>query len=303
MISRQRSSQANLRREAAPYGSLQIDEVRASLRAYYRAEKDAAVLYPFTWNSLRERIAEDTGVTMDADTLRQFALEAVSRGRPRGISRKYLRAIEDFLSDPDIGVLSFDEQKPALQPAPQSRLAPEPAAPHRLALELIEFLRHGEHSEVIPPPSNLQGVYRALDYNDEDITRFQISLKLTPDGQAISVEETAESFDPSQRHNVQTWGRADPVATIRKQSAGFAILTPEDNVLFFMKQTPYPCNHYYMTMALDINFRSLRRVNELVLLRHDYPLEIAKDDDLHDRHMQARTFATNRVLLFVRNFE
>ena len=60
-------------------------------------------------------------------------------------------------------------------------------------------------------------------------------------------------------------------ATIRY--AGWAILTPEDNLIFFLKNARNGRNRYYFTMASDLSHDD-EKLSQLYLLDHDYPIEM-----------------------------
>jgi hypothetical protein len=243
------------------YGARQLDLIRSRLRAYFRAEKERLALYGFSWADLAERIHVYTKVRMDDDSLRQFAEGQVSRGRIRGTSPQNLKAIVDLLTHPDINALSLDELK-------------EPDIPYRFARQFMEFLTHDEHSDLVLPPPALQGAYRAVGRSDEEISDVQLVVTLSGDGQLVNLTETAEIFLNPNGMDLADWSPEERKRNFKKrsESRGWGVVTPEDNLLGFMKRvSQYGSNHYYATMGGIPDFSDEKPVERLALLEYDYP--------------------------------
>jgi hypothetical protein len=261
MKPRQRSSRADRRRGSELYSAPQIDQIRVKLRAYYRAEKETEVLYGFTWKHLAERIFVYVEVGMDDDTLRQFAEGQVSRGRIRRPAPKNLKAIVDFLTHPDINALSPEELK-------------EPDTPYRFARQLMEFLRPDEHSDLVMPPPALAGTYRAVRRSDKEISDVQLTVTISGDGHLVRMTEMAEIFVNPDVSDPADWSPHERKRHFKKrsESRGWGIVTPEDNLLGFMKRvSQYGANHYYATMGGIPDFADQSPVERLALLEYDYP--------------------------------
>ncbi len=83
--------------------------------------------------------------------------------------------------------------------------------------------------------------------------------------------------------------------------AGWAILTPENNLLMFLKKEHNEENSYYLTVAAE-NWHALQEPTKaLALLRHHYPLETDSGEPLEPKRMPAIAEAIgNSITLFMR---
>ena len=198
---------------------------------------------------------------MGAEVLRQF-VEGVSRkdpSRSRVPSPENLDAIIAFLTHPDIDALSAKELE-------------EDAFAWQACVRLQQFLRQEFDTEPPRPPQGLQGTYRAV--SDAGGIRSDILLRLQvrPDDGAIMVRESGDLYE----------GGGDGTLDKRhhrahREALGFSVLTPEDSLLFFLKELPYGRNHYWV-LAAEAPLWADAPPARLILLRHDYPPELGETD-------------------------
>lgn len=248
----------------------QLMLARDALRAYYRYERDHEGL-SFTWRDVREAIAVHTGVEIGTDLkngaerLRQF-VEGVG-GRGQTDSRKYpvpkpeaLEAIVAFLTHEDVQLLTesdLHEHTTAIQ------------AP----LRLTEYLKRRSDKEPRQPLESLEGHFRfaAID-NDEVIVR-DLVIQRALEGGILQVFETVDFYDDQTDFDLESLSPAQQREQRFKRDhyGGWAILTPEFGLLFFLKEEHTGINRYYITLASDLTPAQKKPVSALILLQHDYP--------------------------------
>ena len=166
------------------YSAAQIYLIRQRLRAYYEMKK-AQVGPSFNWNSVAELLhlvieeiegTEETELRIKGERLRQIATGQISRGAPSGTTDENLDLIVRFLTHPDIGSLTLEDLN-------------EPDLPYQFALQLMEFLRHDEHSDLALPPGNLKGRYRAVVRSGGEISDIRVDIIISRDGNLVHVNE------------------------------------------------------------------------------------------------------------------
>jgi hypothetical protein len=221
---------------------------------------------------------------MDDEVLRQFVRRIKRRGVPRIPSDENLAAIALFLMHRDIEMLLEKELE-------------EPEVPHSFVNFLLKFLRNDEHSAILPPPRILSGVFRGR-YPSEDGSPYRwvnLTLDITEGDYIIRLSETSEIYATPLLFNKR-------VVESRQPSEGWAILTPEDNLLMFMKQKPYGHNYYYFTVALHPSVWSDTSAEQLALFRHAYPAECDPKEKSFEELMTETGRETAFILLRKREY-
>ena len=265
------------------YTAPQRERIRAALRAFFYAEKAAQTDYRFTWKDVEEAIFLYTNVKIDADSLNQFAEGQVSRDKVRGLSPKNLQAVVDFLTDPHINALSLEDLK-------------EPAIPYHFALQLMEALRHHERSRPTLPPSGLKGTYRAIVRADGKISDIRLTVTISTDGNLVHLDEEADIYRNTGVKDPADWSTYERKLNYERlfEGRGWGLLTPEHNLLGFMKHKvidEYRDNYFYATMGVIPDFSEAtpiesegmpveRPIEHLALLAYDdhYGLEDEWED-------------------------
>ena len=215
-------------------------------------------------------------VRLYAERLRQF-VEGYTG--PDGV-RKYpepqpalLDAIVKFATDENNGLLTADELK---------EFRPDWQAPHRL----LEYLDHKLDAARILPPVWLEGAYQGERSTEKALVVSELTLQRASKEGLIQAVQVDEFYDPSlntvrgMKRDARDKARTKP----RKQYGGWAVLTPEDTLLLFMKDALYLRNHYYFTLASDLSRASEKPVERLTCLYHDYALE-TEDDALREANI------------------
>lgn len=277
------SSRAKKVSPGGPYSDRQLDIIGAALWAHF----DYAELPDgkgMSWNSIAEAIGEYTGVTMGYEVLRRFAKrhgknndqDAQKSSRKTYMQAtsnpENIQAIIDYLSHPDIKALFLEELEK------EERIDLQPA------LRLMDYLRQDIDTSYSAPLC-WDGKFRT-EFKDEDRrTVIELDLDLRMNDGVILVTERRVIFGEE--------------GDARRESRGWAIVTPEDNILFFMKDGPFRRNHYW-SMAGDLVTYQFER-DRLALLYQDYPPEVGGDTLTSENAMEAlQDHAEGNVFLFER---
>jgi hypothetical protein len=244
------------------YTAPQIELLRTKLRAYFWAEK-AIFGDDFSWSALNVRVALYTGVTVLGDTLRQFAERQMSRGKPRPVGIDILDAIVSLLTHTSINALNIEELK-------------EPEIPYHFALQLMEFLRYQDRRRPTVPPSELEGTYRAIVRSDGKISDVRLTVIISTDGHLVHLAEEADIYRDTPIKDFVDWSPHERKLYHDKfsESRGWGVLTPEDNLLGFMKRKvrkEYRDNHFYATMGVIPDFSDKADIEHLALLAYADP--------------------------------
>jgi hypothetical protein len=267
------------------YEAPQIELLRTKLRAYFWAEK-AIFGDDFAWPDLNVRVALYTGVTVQGDTLRQFAERQLDRGKPRSVGTDILDAIVSFLTHTSIKALNIEELK-------------APAIPYHFALQLMDALKYSERRRPTVPPSGLAGSYRALVHANGKISDIRLTILRSLDGNLVHLTEEADIYRDTPFKDFREWSVHERKLYHDKftKSRGWGLLTPEDNLLGFLKrrvrtEAEYRDNHFYATMGVIPDFSEAtpiekegtkieRPIKHLALLAYDVPY--GKEDEIEDK--------------------
>ncbi len=228
---------------------------------------------------MREAIVEYTGVAIGtnarngAERLRQFVDGLRRTKAPYG--RKFplpkpaaLEAIVAFVTHEELNLLTVDELN-GYVPQFQS------------LLRWLEYLNDGSETARLIPPENLQGLYKISGFRNSLHFIRKLRLRKSETQGLIHVAETEDRYgEGSDGKKFDKWTKLErrKVHKSRERHGGWAILTPEDNLLFFMKNEENARNRYYMTMAADVGLWSGAPHNQLVVLQHDYPFELEQGE-------------------------
>lgn len=272
------------------YSDWQLNRLRDSLRAYHRYERSHDGEY-FTWKDVSEAINEYTGVKVPPERLRQFVEGVNSKdgGRKFPVPQdKSVEGIARFVTDEELCLISEDELK---------EFMPEKQA----AFRLLEYLDQKVGAERIVPTEKIQGLYFAINKSEKEdqFIRRDLTLQRPTDDGLMQVVETEERFDL--KASSKRGARVRPNSCIKH--GGWAILTPEDNLLFFLKNELHGRNRYYFTMASDLIHWEEGPMTRLVLLRHDFPVELREIDVKGKAPLDVSSVAISQMLNNVLVFE
>ncbi|MET0105783.1 MAG: hypothetical protein ABW072_11690 [Sedimenticola sp.] len=271
------------------YSDWQLNRIRDALRAfrqyshvddpsYYEhydekgKRKRASLVKSFTWADVREAIAVATGVEIGVDMkkgaerLRQF-VEGINDKENPGqkkfpvLKAEWLAAAVEFVTDKDKELLSEGELE-------------EQAVDVHAALRLSEYLGPSRRDKVDQvQPIRLAGIYRNRKLEREEFAVRELTLHNSSEEGLVQAVVTEAFYSPDAEQLYAEWSRQqrqDEQYTHFKYS-GWALITPEANLLFFLKEASYQGNRYYVTVASDFD----RLVNEpaqlLALFLNDKP--------------------------------
>lgn len=202
------------------HNDLRLEKIRAALRAY-RAFTRGRSRGSLTWLELSGDIEAYTNVAMGAEVLRQF-VEGVSKkvpARARIPSSENLQAIVAFLTHPEIDALSSKELE-------------EDDFAWQACVRFQQFLRQDFDAEPLRPPAALEGAYRAATETGGARCAVTLRLQVRPEDGTILVRESGDLYEGGERPIPET--RQEKRHKAHREAAGFAVLTPEDGLLFFL---------------------------------------------------------------------
>jgi hypothetical protein len=263
------------------YSDWQLNRLRDALRAYHDyGGKDQGEDY--NWNSVAEGIAEWLDLKdppVSSERLRQFVEGNRSKD---GSMRKFGTLKPESLEH----VIRFAFERRLLIPEELEEPAPEIHAPQRL----LEYLNKGERARVVPSVI-FDGRYTARVVEDRVYREFDLTLHRPHERGLLLVTKSEEAFEKSLLEKASTWNPEERREHCRKRTlyAGWAIFTPEDNMMVFLKEKDNGKNLYQFTLAADW-YAPDTVVERLFLLRHQYPVEMENtnqsDEQILDSIMQ-----------------
>jgi len=275
------------------FSDWQLNRLRDALRAFHKFGRDAVDGRHYNWKDVSEAIFLSAEVEVPPERLRQFVEGVKTPGGGRRLltmQDERLEAIARFATDEDYGLISEAELR-------------EHAPTWHAAQRLLEYLRQEFDTERILPPSTLEGTYRNGRLDDDSYVVRELTLQRASDDGLIQLVQTEDSYD------IIDGGLFDNLSPDEREKArdsrivygGWAILTPEDNLLMFLKKERSGHNCYYLTVAAE-NWHSLQApAAALALLRHDYPIETNEGEPLAPGKLPGISEATgNNIILFSR---
>jgi hypothetical protein len=185
-----------------------------------------------------------------------------------------LEAIAKFATDKDYGLISEAELR-------------EHAPSWHAAQRLLEYLKQDFDAERILPPSTLEGTYRNGRIDEDNYVVRELTLQRASDDgliRLVQIEDSYEILDGMQFDDLSPEQR-EKVRDSRIVYGGWAILTPEDNLLMFLKKERSGHNCYYLTVAAENWHSLLEPATALALLRHDYPIETSEGEPLEPKKL------------------
>lgn len=263
--------------EFVKYSDWQLNRLRDALHAfkYYGRSFDGDY---FNWKDVREAIALETDVEIGADSkkgaerLRQFVEGIKDKDRPGRkkypvLQDEWITAVAQFATGEDNGLLSREELD-------------EHAPGYQAPMRLLEYLDESADAERRIPVEKLQGNFTANQTTDDNYIWVDLTLQRPSEHGLVQVSQMEVYYDPDDIH-VMAEGKH--FLTLRSKGEGpkhksfvvfhgWAILTPEDNLFFFLKNERNGTNRYYFSLGVDLVPWNDAPVTKLVLLRHDFPL-------------------------------
>jgi len=275
------------------FSDWQLNRLRDALRAFHKFGRDAVDGRHYNWKDVSEAIFLSAEVEVPPERLRQFVegVKTPSGGRRLlTMQEDRLDAIAKFATDEDYGLISEAELR-------------EHAPSWHAAQRLLEYLKQDFDTERILPPSALEGTYRNGRLDDDSYVVRELTLQRASDDGLIQLVQTEDSYDIIDGMKFDNFSpeEREKVRDSRIVYGGWAILTPEDNLLMFLKKERSGHNCYYLTVDAE-NWHSLQApAAALALLRHDYPIETTDGEPLAPGKLPGISEATgNNIILFSR---
>jgi hypothetical protein len=275
------------------FSDWQLNRLRDALRAFHKFGRDPVDGRHFNWKDVSEAIFLSAALEVPPERLRQFVegVKTPSGGRRLlTMQEDRLDAIAKFATDEDYGLISEAELR-------------EHTPTWHAAQRLLEYLKQDFDTERILPPSTLEGTYRNGRIDEDNYVVRELTLQRASDDgliRLVQIEDSYEILDGMQFDDFSPEQR-EKVRDSRIVYGGWAILTPEDNLLMFLKKERSGHNCYYLTVAAE-NWHSLQQpAAALALLRHDYPIETHEGEPLEPKKIPGIGEAIgNNITLFSR---
>ncbi|MBI1181523.1 MAG: hypothetical protein GC201_13285 [Alphaproteobacteria bacterium] len=256
------------------YSDWQLNRLRDALRAYHD-HGGRSLKEDFNWNSVAEAIAielDRDDLPVSAERLRQFV--EGNRGKD-GAMRKFGTLKPESLEH----VVAFAMKLRLLVPEELEEPAPSFHAPQRL----LEYLDTRNDRVRVITPVMFDGRYKARVVEQRVVREFDLTLHRSREPGMMPVTHTEEAFDRNLLDKIDGWDPEERRRHCRKRTvyAGWAIFTPEDNVMVFLKEAGNGKNLYQFTLAADW-YAPQTHAGRLFLLRHDYPIQTEAANRIED---------------------
>ena len=267
----------------------QLARLRNAIRAYHNYERSHDGDF-FTWKDVSEAIDEYTGVTVPPERLRQF-VEGVKQKdgsfKHPVPSGERLKAIYDFATDTELNLLSVDELE-------------ERDIGIQVAMRLLDFLDHDLDRrpgyQRVGFPENFEGRYWCVHQEAPFVRHLELQFEKPLDACVAVVHLLERDFDEDNAPDptdIFTAKWPDECES-KARFSGWAILTPEDNIIIFLKEHGVGHNRYYLTLESELNRDNERRKPTFTLLHHDYPKEYVPLTPLNDNSRGVEEFIESR---------
>jgi len=272
------------------YSDWQLNRLRDALRAYHDYEPGHGS-GSFNWKDVSEAISLATDVEVAPERLRQF----VEGNRSKDGARRKFQSMQPESLD---AIVKFLTEEHLLLPAELEEHAP----PWHAAQRLLEYLDQSFDKLRILPPVIFEGTYQARRADERGFAVMELTLQKPSEEGLMQVVKTEEYYPAKAKDEFDKWTveqRREQRRT-RTLFGGWAIFTPEDNIMVFLKQADSGKNMYQFTLAADMSYQPDAAVERLVLLRHDYPVEL--EDTYRDDPEMLRAILreTEKNILFFR---
>jgi hypothetical protein len=271
------------------FSDWQLFRLRNALSAYHDYGEGSSG-DAFNWKDVTEAISLATDVTIPPERLRQF-VDGVNTAEG---TRKYpvpknIDAVAAFATHEEYRLLSEAELH-------------EYAPDRHAALRLREYLHTGLKVRTLPL-SMLEGTYKSKRFEAEDyVVRDLKLLRVSEDGiiQLAMIEDAYDNLTGAQFDDLTPKKRLKARQNQNLYS-GWAIVTPEDNLMFFLKNADDNSNCYYLCLASDLSHSSRSPVTGFALMYYDFLAEVDDGTPLEPKRMPAiATAVGERIWLFER---
>lgn len=240
----------------------QIQLIRDALENYRMYEPDhESGKTPLSWNALRERIMEDTDVKFGKDDLRQFVEgKKKGSGKFRIPEAARMEALVTFLTDPDIAVLSRDD------------LENNDLIKTQFPLYLTTFLKTAATPRPVMPPTSLIGTFEGTTEIENGFRNMRLTLGAAT-GSYLVVNQVDHDYYKTEFDEAKASNNRSQKPRKKAHFIGWAVVTPEDNIIFYMKHAASHENHFWKLVVEEFFWQD-EPLPSFYLQRFDWPYEI-----------------------------
>ncbi len=244
------------------FSTWQIHLIRDALEGYRMFTPDhESGKSPLSWNALRERITVATDVEFGKDDLRQFVEgKKKGSGKFRIPETARMEALVAFLTDPDIAVLSRDD------------LENSDFLKTQLPLYLTTFLKTAATPQPVMPPTSLIGTFEGTAEIENGIRTMRLTLGAAT-GSYLVVNEVDHDFYHTKADASEADSNRSQTPRKTARFIGWAVVTPEDNIIFYMKHAASHENHFWKLVVEEFFWQD-EPLQSFYLQRFDWPYEI-----------------------------
>jgi hypothetical protein len=246
------------------FSDWQLTRLRNALRAYHHHGRGSGGEF-FNWKDVSEAIGLSTEVEVSPERLRQFVEGNRSKD---GALRKFQSMQPESLE----AIVKFVTEENLVLPAELDEHAPSSHAAQRL----LEYLDQSFDRVRLLPPVTFEGTYQARRADERSFVVWELTLQRPSAEGMMQVTKTEERYNAQFKDEYEGWTPEQRRDRRRSRTlyGGWAIFTPEDNVMVFLKEVDNGKNLYQFTLAADLSYAPESAVERLVLLHHDYPIEL-----------------------------
>lgn len=281
------------------YEDWQLQKIRDAILAFQSLNVDSKG-DRYSWSSLAEDITETTGVKIPNERLRKFVMGEPCRASDKEPLKTYhypslnaerLEAVIAFLTNEGSDGYMFSRKDLEIKPSGLSAM-----------VQFAELLNRNLHSTRMTKASNLSGNF-ITDQGLTDIsTVTTLRLRKAKHNglvpfvllkEYVNGIKASESFDQSEKINHSL-----------DRYEGWAVITPEEAIIFLSKNSENDENLIYVTLGIDKASYLSQPVNAFVLLEIDQPedrilvqLDMA---NAYDMLRDAKEAFAQKLLLFKR---
>lgn len=245
----------------------QRDRIRDALRAYHMYGNDLGAK-KHSWADVREAIHEYTGVAIGSsayyggERLRQFVFGVKKRGEIVYSLPQPFEAVVEFVTQPDLKLLTWNDL---------IEVTPSPVA----ALQLTAYFQEFTDMEPTIAVKQLEGHYVGIVQRPDHKAIHHLLLSFNAEHSLLEVSESYDVTDGAGEDAPPGTGPDGPEFISEVVNIGWAVVTPEDSLIFLMKNLATGRNHtYYAVSDIGAWQRQGVGVSPMYFIRHEYGFEL-----------------------------
>jgi hypothetical protein len=272
------------------YSDWQLNRLRNALRAYHQYGRGSQH-ERFNWKDVSEAISLSTEAQVPPERLRQFVEGIRSKD---GARRKFGTMMPESIE----AIVKFLTEEQLMLPEELEEHVP----PTQAALRLLEYLDQKFDRVRQLPVVTYEGTYTARHLDERFMSVFELTLDHRSREGMMPVTKTEERFLASDAGRYDGWTPEQRRQKRLKRTlySGWAIFTPEENVLVFLKESDNGANLYQFTLAADVLYAAGAPVERLILQRHVYPMELENTNQNDAELLRSVSQETQKNILIFR---